>query len=87
MLSSEQLFKYGDEPISILKGANDLVVAGYASVEVVDKQGDVITKEALNFVLASNPGMDGGTSPATVAARTIACHVSARTGPSPCRRT
>jgi len=47
VLSSEQLFKYGDEPISILKGANDLVVAGYASVEVVDKQGDVITKEAL----------------------------------------
>ena len=47
MLSSEQLFRHGDEPISILKGANDLVVAGYASVEVVDKQGDVITKEAL----------------------------------------
>jgi len=47
VLSSEQLFRHGDEPISILKGANDLVVAGYASVEVVDKQGDVITKEAL----------------------------------------
>ena len=47
MLSSEQLFRHGDAPISILKGANDLVVAGYASVEVVDKQGDVITKEAL----------------------------------------
>lgn len=47
MLSSEQLFRHGDEPISILKGANDLIVAGYASVEVVDKQGDVITKEAL----------------------------------------
>ena len=47
MLSSKQLFRFGDEPISILKGANDLIVAGYASVEVVDKQGDVITKEAL----------------------------------------
>ena len=47
MLSSEQLFRHGDEPISILKGANDLIVAGYASVEVVDKQGDVITKGAL----------------------------------------
>jgi HK97 family phage prohead protease len=47
VLSSEQLFRHGDEPISILKGANDLIVAGYASVEVVDKQGDVITKEAL----------------------------------------
>ena len=47
MLGSQQLFKNGDGPISILKGTNDLVVAGYASVEVVDKQGDVITKEAL----------------------------------------
>ena len=43
----KQLFRHGDEPISILKGGNDLIVAGYASVEVVDKQGDVITKEAL----------------------------------------
>jgi HK97 family phage prohead protease len=47
VLSSKQLFRHSDEAISILKGANDLVVAGYASVEVVDKQGDVITKEAL----------------------------------------
>ena len=47
MLGSKQLFRNGNEPISILKGANDLIVAGYASVEVVDKQGDVITKEAL----------------------------------------
>ena len=43
----KQLFRRGDEPITILKGGNDLIVAGYASVEVVDKQGDVITKEAL----------------------------------------
>ena len=35
------------EPI-ILKGmGNDLVVAGYASVEMVDKQGDLITRAAL----------------------------------------
>jgi HK97 family phage prohead protease len=35
------------EPI-ILKGmGNDLVVAGYASVEMVDKQGDLITRSAL----------------------------------------
>jgi len=47
VLGSKQLFRNGNEPISILKGANDLIVAGYASVEVVDKQGDVITKEAL----------------------------------------
>ena len=47
MLGSKQLFRTGDETIGILKGANDLIVAGYASVEVVDKQGDVITKEAL----------------------------------------
>ena len=32
--------------ISLIKGG-DLIVAGYASVEVVDKQGDKITKEAL----------------------------------------
>ena len=47
MLGSRQLFRHGDDPISVLKGGNDLIVAGYASVEVVDKQGDVITKEAL----------------------------------------
>lgn len=34
--------------ITIIKGG-DLVVAGYASVEVVDKQGDKITKEALKL--------------------------------------
>jgi len=32
--------------LTIIKGG-DLIVAGYASVEVVDKQGDKITKEAL----------------------------------------
>ena len=47
VLGSRQLFRSGDDPISVLKGGNDLIVAGYASVEVVDKQGDVITKEAL----------------------------------------
>ena len=34
--------------ISILKSGNDLVIAGYASVELVDKQGDLITRNALN---------------------------------------
>ena len=34
--------------ISILKSGNDLVVAGYASVELVDKQGDLITRGALS---------------------------------------
>tara|TARA_R100001443_G_scaffold71178_2_gene79501 strand:- start:8114 stop:9514 length:1401 start_codon:yes stop_codon:yes gene_type:complete len=33
--------------ISILKAADDLVIAGYASVEMVDKQGDLITRGAL----------------------------------------
>lgn len=37
--------------ITILKGG-DLVVAGYASVEVVDKQGDKITKNALKDAFA-----------------------------------
>ena len=33
--------------ISIVKADNDLVIAGYASVEMVDKQGDLITRSAL----------------------------------------
>lgn len=33
--------------ISFLKSGTDLVVAGYASVELVDKQGDLITRGAL----------------------------------------
>ncbi len=33
--------------LSLLKGSSDLVVAGYASVELVDKQGDLITRSAL----------------------------------------
>ena len=33
--------------ISIIKSDNDLVIAGYASVEMVDKQGDLITRGAL----------------------------------------
>ena len=37
----------GTDGISILKANNDLVIAGYASVELVDKQGDLITKNAL----------------------------------------
>ena len=33
--------------LTLLKGSSDLVVAGYASVELVDKQGDLITRSAL----------------------------------------
>jgi len=33
--------------ISIVKADNDLIIAGYASVELVDKQGDLITRGAL----------------------------------------
>jgi HK97 family phage prohead protease len=43
---SEQLFR-SSESINLLKGGNDLIVAGYASVELVDKQGDIITRGAL----------------------------------------
>jgi len=43
---SEQLLRR-DESISLLKGGRDLIVAGYASVELVDKQGDIITRGAL----------------------------------------
>jgi|TARA_R110002020_G_scaffold6721_8_gene28586 HK97 family phage prohead protease len=46
VLSQERLYGV-DESIGLLKAGNDLVVAGYASVELVDKQGDLITKEAL----------------------------------------
>ena len=40
-------YKPSDEPISLLKAGNELIVAGYASVELVDKQGDLITQGAL----------------------------------------
>jgi HK97 family phage prohead protease len=33
--------------IELLKAGSDLIVAGYASVELVDKQGDLITRTAL----------------------------------------
>ena len=46
MVLSEQLLR-NNESINLLKGGNDLIVAGYASVELVDKQGDIITREAL----------------------------------------
>ena len=45
MLSTESL--YADDTIVLLKAGNDLIVAGYASVELVDKQGDLITQNAL----------------------------------------
>ena len=45
MLSTRRL--YDDETIVLLKAGNDLIVAGYASVELVDKQGDLITQNAL----------------------------------------
>jgi HK97 family phage prohead protease len=37
-----------NDGITLLKSGNDLVVAGYASVELVDKQGDLITRGALS---------------------------------------
>lgn len=56
MLGLQSLPRAG---VQLLKAGSDLVVAGYASVELVDKQGDLITKEALknafhNFM--ENPG-------------------------------
>jgi len=36
-----------ESPVLLKGRASDLIVAGYASVEMVDKQGDLITKEAL----------------------------------------
>tara|TARA_R100000900_G_scaffold83781_8_gene65990 strand:- start:1610 stop:2983 length:1374 start_codon:yes stop_codon:yes gene_type:complete len=46
VLTAERLYGH-DESISILKAGSDLIIAGYASVELVDKQGDLITREAL----------------------------------------
>ena len=39
--------KQPEQGLSLLKSGSDLVVAGYASVELVDKQGDLITRGAL----------------------------------------
>jgi len=36
-----------ESPILLKARASDLIVAGYASVEMIDKQGDLITKNAL----------------------------------------
>lgn len=41
------LLRSKPQDLALLKGSNDLVVAGYASVELVDKQGDLITRAAL----------------------------------------
>lgn len=46
-MQSRLLHRPDDETITLLKAGNDLIVAGYASVELVDKQGDLITGNAL----------------------------------------
>ena len=48
-----------DSPILIKGRSGDLVVAGYASVEMVDKQGDLITKEALREAFKKFMGSPG----------------------------
>ena len=49
MLASEGiLLKSGEGFFDILKSASGLVIGGYASIEVVDKQNDLITLEALD---------------------------------------
>jgi HK97 family phage prohead protease len=45
--------------ISILKADSDLVIAGYASVEMVDKQGDLITRGALKNAFGDFMKADG----------------------------
>ena len=45
--------------ISILKADSDLVIAGYASVEMVDKQGDLITRGALGSAFDDFMKADG----------------------------
>lgn len=45
--------------ISIVKADNDLIIAGYASVELVDKQGDLITRGALKSAFDGFMKADG----------------------------
>ena len=45
--------------ISIVKSSNDLVIAGYASVEMVDKQGYLITRGALKDAFGNFMKADG----------------------------
>jgi len=45
--------------ISLLKSSNDLIIAGYASVEMVDKQGDLITRGALRDAFGKFMKADG----------------------------
>ena len=40
--------RYNTEDLRILKSNNDLMIGGYASIEIVDKQNDLITLKALN---------------------------------------
>ena len=49
----------GGGTISLLKSNNDLVIAGYASVEMVDKQGDLITTGALKGAFDNFMKADG----------------------------
>ena len=50
----------GDTSALLLKGlGDDLVVAGYASVEMVDKQGDLITRSALKDAFGKFMKADG----------------------------
>ena len=50
-MSSSVMFKtvnpVRNDPFTILK-SNNLVIGGYASIEMVDKQNDLITLDALN---------------------------------------
>lgn len=49
----------GGGTISLLKSDNGLVIAGYASVEMVDKQGDLITTGALKGAFDNFMKADG----------------------------
>ena len=48
-----------DEGLALLKSGQDLIVAGYASVELVDKQGDLITRSALDDAFGKFMKSDG----------------------------
>ena len=57
LLRTSPVSHFGD--INIIKADNDLVIAGYASVEMVDKQGDLITRGALKNAFGDFMKADG----------------------------
>ena len=59
MAGLRQVTPVNPSTIAIIKSSNDLIIAGYASVEMVDKQGDLITRGALRDAFGNFMKADG----------------------------